>query len=267
VRSAEELGRVRLSQSFFMRDFLYSEIANLHGLVNLPDVPDLALEAGRALCQNLLEPLQETFGRLAIRSAYRSPCVNDFGNRHFSNCASNERDRARHIWDQRSADGGMGAMATIVVPWLVDQLPRGTSWQAMAWWIHDNLPYGELQFFPKLAAFNIGWHEFPRRLITSFTSPRGLLTKPGMANHEGDHSKLYEGFPPVVWQTTHHDPVTHPFSACNSGLRRCHSHQGAWRFRQAVGTGPATAAGNRCAGSSAPGQRLSRTKHKRRDTA
>jgi hypothetical protein len=71
VRSAEDLGRVRLSQSFFMRDFLYSEIANLHGLANLPDEPDLAVETGRALCQNLLEPLQATFGRLAIRSAYR----------------------------------------------------------------------------------------------------------------------------------------------------------------------------------------------------
>lgn len=32
------------------------------------------------ICRNLLEPLQETFGRLAIRSAYRSAQVNAFGN-------------------------------------------------------------------------------------------------------------------------------------------------------------------------------------------
>ena len=25
--------------------------------------------------------------------------------------------------------------------------------------IHDHLPYSELQFFPELAAFNIGWHD------------------------------------------------------------------------------------------------------------
>ena len=43
VRSAETLGRVRLSRSFFMRDFLYSEIANIHGMTNLPDDPDLAI--------------------------------------------------------------------------------------------------------------------------------------------------------------------------------------------------------------------------------
>ena len=37
VRSLEELGRVRLSASFCMRDFLHSEIADFHGI---PDIPD-----------------------------------------------------------------------------------------------------------------------------------------------------------------------------------------------------------------------------------
>ena len=198
VRSAETFGRVRLSQSFFMRDFLYSEIAAITGLRNLPDDPDLAIAAGRRLCEDLLEPLQATFGRLAIRSAYRSPAVNAYGNAHFQNCASNERNRARHIWDQRSADGGMGAMTSVVVPWLVDRLDKGVVWQAMAWWIHDHLPYSELQFFPKLAAFNIGWHEQPKRRIYSFIAPRGLLTKPGMPNHAGSHADQYPGFPQLV---------------------------------------------------------------------
>jgi len=198
VRSAETLGRIRLSASFFMRDFLYSEIANVYGFANLPDEPDLAIAAGRCLCEQLLEPLQATFGRLAIRSAYRAPAVNAFGNAHFRSCASNESNRGRHIWDQRSADGGMGAMTSIVVPWLVDRLEHGMTWQAMAWWIHDNLPYSELQFFPKLVAFNIGWHENPRRRISSYARPRGLLTKPGMANHDGDHSALYPGFPELA---------------------------------------------------------------------
>jgi hypothetical protein len=81
VRSLEELGRVRLSTSFFMRDFLYSEIADFCGIPNIPDAPEVAIAAGRKLCELLLEPLQATFGRLAIRSAYRAPAVNEFGNR------------------------------------------------------------------------------------------------------------------------------------------------------------------------------------------
>jgi hypothetical protein len=197
VRSAEEFGRVRLSRTFFMRDFLYSDIANIHGFTNLPDDPDLAIAAGRALCGFLLEPLQATFGRIAIRSAYRSPQVNAFGCKTYKSCASNESNRGRHIWDQRSADGGMGAMTSIVVPWLVNRLGE-TPWQAMAWWIHDHLPYDELQFFPKLAAFNIGWHEHSKRRITSFAAPRGLLTKQGMPNHSGSHRQHYRGFPRLV---------------------------------------------------------------------
>ncbi len=68
----------------------------------------------------------------------------------------------------------------------------------MAWWIHDHLPCSELQFFPKLAAFYIGWHDKPRRRIMSFAPPRGLLTKPGLANHESDHSAFYPGSPALV---------------------------------------------------------------------
>lgn len=76
----EEFGRVRLSDNFFMRDFLHSEIANFYGLRNIPDDPALAIEVGERLCQELLEPINATFGRIAIRSAYRSCEVNALGN-------------------------------------------------------------------------------------------------------------------------------------------------------------------------------------------
>ena len=54
MRGLEDLGRVRLSASFYLRDFLYSEIANFHGIPNMPDNPDLAIDAGRRLCEVLL---------------------------------------------------------------------------------------------------------------------------------------------------------------------------------------------------------------------
>ena len=55
VRALEELGRVRLSRSFFMRDFLHSEIANFYGMPNIPDDPELAIHVGKRLCEDLLE--------------------------------------------------------------------------------------------------------------------------------------------------------------------------------------------------------------------
>jgi len=191
----EDLGRVRLSPNFFFRDFLYSEISSFYGIPNIPDDPDLAIEVGRKLCNELLEPLRASFGGLAIRSAYRAPAVNAFGNEHGLNCARNEADRAGHIWDQRDPEGRMGATATVVVPWFADRYAEGADWRALAWWVHDHLPYHHLQFFPKLCAFNITWREEPERTIASFIAPKGILTRPGMENHGGDHSEWYAGFP------------------------------------------------------------------------
>ncbi len=175
VNALEELGRVRLSKSFFMRDFLYSEIANFYGMPNIPENPDLAIEVGKKLCEELLEPLNATFGRLAIRSAYRSPTINDFGNKNKLNCAKNESNYASHIWDHLDSDGLKGATACVVVPWFADRYDRGADWRALAYWIHNHLPYSDLNFHPKLCAFNISWHEKPTRSIGSYIKPASTL--------------------------------------------------------------------------------------------
>ncbi len=198
VKALEEFGRTRLSSSFFMRDFLFSEIAAMNGMSNLPDDPDLAIETGTRLCTDLLEPLNATFGRIAVRSAYRSEEVNGFGSTNRLSCASNTSNFAAHIWDRRDRDGYTGATSCAVIPWFADRYAAGTDWRALAWWIHDHLPYASLTFFPKLAAFNIGWHERLERRIDSYIAPKGTLTKPGMANWEGSHAEWYEGFPSIV---------------------------------------------------------------------
>ncbi|MGV8937804.1 MAG: hypothetical protein ACOH2J_11825 [Allorhizobium sp.] len=195
MKALEELGRERLSQNFFLRDFLHSEISNFYRIPNLPDDPDLAIEAGTQLCQQLLEPLQQTFGRLHIRSGYRSAEVNGYGNRNKLNCSTNAATAADHIWDRRDAEGCMGATACVVVPWVWDRYAAAGDWQKLAWWIHDQLPYASLCFFPKLWAVNIQWHERPARRISSYAEPRGIMTKSGMANHGGSHAGFYQGFP------------------------------------------------------------------------
>lgn len=194
--SLETLGRVRLSPHFFMRDFLYSEIANFHGRQNIPDDPDLAIETGRALCETLLDPLQETFGRIALRSGYRSAALNRFGNENGLNCARNDNPLECHIWDiGRGADRVAGA--SVVIPWFADRYARGRDWRDLAWWMHDHLDYSEIWFFPKLCAFNIVWRPEPRRRIDSYIAPRGCLLRPGAAPEEGAAARRrrYEDFP------------------------------------------------------------------------
>jgi hypothetical protein len=195
MRGLEELGRVRLSKSFFMRDFLHSEIASFYGIPNIPNDPDLAVFSGKHLAQDLLEPLQDTFGPIRIRGAYRCARVNEVGSRHNMNCAQNKRAASRHVWDRRDKNGQAGAMACIVIPWFVDRFENGADWRSMAWWIHDHLPYSSLFFHPRMAAFNIGWHENPRHRIDSYITPKGCLTKPGMPNHSGLHREWYADFP------------------------------------------------------------------------
>jgi hypothetical protein len=194
----ERFGRERLGRHFTMRDFLYSEIGNWHGIRNLPDDPELALAAGRKLATELLDPLVETFGGISVRSAYRSREVNRFGNEHGLNCSRNEASHAKHIWDRRDNEGRMGACACVVVPWFADQYEARRGWTDLAWWIHDHLPYSEMVFFPKRAALNLTWREVPVRRIASWIGGNKVLlaagAEPGTSLDE--RRAAYADFPP-----------------------------------------------------------------------
>lgn len=196
--SLETFGRVRLSKYFFMRDFMYSEISAFHGRPNVPENPDLVIANGRAFCTTLLDPLEETFGRVAVRSGYRSPDLNRYGNEKKLNCAHNDNPLECHIWDRGRGNAAI-AGASIVIPWFADQYDRGRDWRDLAWWLHDHLAYSEIWFFPKLAAFNLVWRPNPQRTISSYIAPRGTLLRRGEQPIETKHERAqrYADFPPV----------------------------------------------------------------------
>ena len=193
--SLETLGRVRLSKHFYMREFLYSEIGNFHTLQNIPDHPDLAIARGRAFCETLLDPLQETFGRIAVRSGFRSADLNRFGNENGLNCARNDYPLECHIWDLPDVDV---AGASVVIPWFADQYDQGRDWRDLAWWLYDHLPFAEVWFFPKLCAFNIAWRPAPQRRIDSYIAPKGTLVRAGGEPSEPRDQRAlrYADFPP-----------------------------------------------------------------------
>lgn len=198
LAALEDFGRERLSEHFFMRDFLYSEVSAAHGIPNVPDDAELAVKAGKGLCENLLEPLRSIFGHVVIRSAFRSAVVNGYCHKHKMGCSSNKKNFAKHIWDHPDK-GRIGATACIVIPWFINShlYKENEDWRPLAWFIHDKLPYSRMVFFPKNAAFNLTWRDkSPERYIRAMFGPAPrILTKPGMPNHEGDHSEHYPGFP------------------------------------------------------------------------
>ena len=200
VKSLEELGRERLSQNFFLRDFLYSEIAIVECVQNVPIDSNLAIKAGKRLCEDILEPMQAKLGKISIRSGYRSPQVNNIGNEKKYNCASNENNYARHIWDLLDQDGHYGATACVIVNSFVDFYEKTGDWTVLAWWIHDHIQdYRDIMFFPKLAAFNINWYSGPvkerkisSQVVNPHTGKKGVLTKNDMENYLGSHENIYQ---------------------------------------------------------------------------
>jgi hypothetical protein len=190
----ETLGRVRLSKHFYMREFLYSEIGNFHRIQNIPDDPDLAIARGRALCETLLDPLQETFGRIGVRSGYRSSTLNRFGNENGLNCARNDYPLECHIWDRPDVEV---AGASIVIPWFADRYEHGRDWRDLAWWLYDHLPFAEAWFFPRLCAFNLSWRPDPQRRIDSYIAPKGTLVSKDRTPPEGPKARAarYMDFP------------------------------------------------------------------------
>ena len=153
------------------------------------------IEAGRAFCKALLDPLQETFGQVTVRSGYRSADLNRYGNENKLNCARNDYPGECHIWD---LPGKRIAGASIVIPWFADQYAQGRDWRDLAWWIHDHIPYSEQWYFPKLAAFNLTWEPAPRRTISSYIAPRGKLLATGAEPCETrkERAARYHDFPP-----------------------------------------------------------------------
>ena len=124
----EKIGRIQLSDHFFMREFLYSEIAITNNISNLSDNLATAVESGTYLCEQILEPMQKAWGRLHIRSGYRSSAVNDFGNKNKMNCASNTSNFGAHIWDVPDRNGFIGASACVVIPRFLRYFKQTGDW-------------------------------------------------------------------------------------------------------------------------------------------
>jgi len=168
----EKLGQVRLSQHFYLRQFLYSEIAAAFDLPNNPINIDLAIENGKQLCTSILEPIVEHWGPIVVRSGYRSPVVNAVGAARGLKCASNSKNAGAHIWDMPDKYGDVGACACIVVPKLVDEASSSEHWRVMAEWLATNVPFHRATFFQRDFALNVGWNTNPVGEVKSLIPPR-----------------------------------------------------------------------------------------------
>ena len=173
MRALEELGRVRLSENFFMRDFLHSEIASFYGIPNIPDDPDLAIEAGS-------RPLRRVPRAAPARGSAASRSARPTARPRSTTSATSTSSTADRTSPTTPATSGIGATpAARSAPARRSSstpssptIERTGHWEALAWWIHDHLPYDDIEFFPKFAAFNSRLEGYARPAASTPTSRR-----------------------------------------------------------------------------------------------
>lgn len=152
----------RLSKHFILRDFLYSTEASLMGLANHPEDLDMVIRAGKALCEKVLEPITEQFGRPAITYGYACRDAIEAGYE-----ITNPKSSAPHQWDRGTFDDEVYARVDILPFCVEDGL---VSKHGFGRWLMYNLDIDLLQQWTHSNGFCITISPRPRRVWHEWTA-------------------------------------------------------------------------------------------------
>ena len=164
----ESLARVRLSQNFILRDFLFSTECAARGLTNFPEDPEHVVMAGKALCEKVLEPVLAKWGRFAITFGYQSREGVEF---KWSKAMREAKGRNSnpHQWDRKTWGDEIYARIDItpycVQDGLVDKHTVGE-------WLMHNLDIDLLMQWRKSNGYCISISPKPRRVWFIWGDPQ-----------------------------------------------------------------------------------------------
>lgn len=127
----EKWCRQRVSKNFIIRDFMFSTEAAVMGLSNRPsDNLQQVEKSAKALCEKVLEPILEHFGRFAITFGYQSrQVIEAFGNLKTTTASS------PHHWDRGTYGSEIYARIDIL-PFCVED-GHVTPEQFASWCMHN----------------------------------------------------------------------------------------------------------------------------------
>lgn len=160
IDELEALSTVRLSKNFILRDFLYSTESAALGLSNLPENPLMVIKAGKALCEHLLEPILDRFGRFAITFGYQCRTGVE---RHISQRKrlENPHSSSPHQWDRGTWGNEVYARVDIL-PFCVED--GEVTKEAFGHWLMHNLDIDLLMQWKRSNVFCISISPKPRRV-------------------------------------------------------------------------------------------------------
>lgn len=151
---------MRLSKNFILRDLLFSTECSALGLSNYPEHPDVVIRAGRKLCERLLEPILEKFGRFSIIFGFQ---CREAVERHMSakQRAENPRSSSPHQWDRGTFDDNVYARVDIL-PFCVED--GEVTKHEFGHWLMHNLDVDLLMMWKRSNVFCISISPKPRRV-------------------------------------------------------------------------------------------------------
>ncbi len=154
------LALVRLSPNFILRDFLFSTESAVLGLSNFPDHPEQVIRSGKALCEQVLEPIRAKFGGFSITFGYQCRDAMEFG------WSKERRIRDRlssnpHHWDRGTFGDEVYARVDIL-PFCVED--GKVSKHEFGHWLMHNLDIDLLMHWHRANIFCITISPKPRRV-------------------------------------------------------------------------------------------------------
>jgi len=153
--------RTRLSKNYILRDFLLSTDSEFRGISNQPDDLDLVIKSGKALCEHILEPIIEAWGRFFITFGYqaRAGIEADWS---LAKQKINPKSSNPHQWDRKTFGNSIYARVDIL-PICVED--GEVTKQEFGHWLMQNLDIDLLMQWKRSKVFCITYSEFkPRRV-------------------------------------------------------------------------------------------------------
>ena len=164
----DKFTRTRLSKNFLLRDFLYSSDSDFRGICNLPKSRELVIRSGRALCENILEPIIEKWGKVFITFGYQSKSGIE-ADWSPTKCKESSRSSNPHQWD-RSTFGDKVYCRVDILPACVED--GQVSKYEFGHWLMHQLDIDLLMMWKRSNIFCITYSEFrPRRVWLEWGSP------------------------------------------------------------------------------------------------
>jgi hypothetical protein len=153
--------RTRLSKHFLLREFLYSSDSEFRGLSNMVDDRDAVVRAGKALCENILEPITEKFGKPFITFAYQAKNGIE-ADWSLAKRKEHPRSSSPHCWDRKTFGDSIYCRVDILPACVED---GEVSKHDFGHWCMMNLNVDLLMMWKRSNVYCITYSEFrPRRV-------------------------------------------------------------------------------------------------------